>query len=51
MKITFHGAMQVIAFVLLTLLATSLLVAAGLNEESSASPRPADVNAPHPRPG
>jgi hypothetical protein len=32
MKSTVHGALQVIAFIVLTSLATALLVAAGLNE-------------------
>ena len=35
MKPTMHSILQVIAFIVLTLLATALLVAAGLNEREA----------------
>ncbi|MEJ8850690.1 hypothetical protein [Variovorax rhizosphaerae] len=35
MKFSWQGAMQVMAFIALTLVATALLVAAGLDEENA----------------
>ncbi|WP_213953944.1 MULTISPECIES: hypothetical protein [unclassified Variovorax] len=46
MKLTLPGAIQVLAFVVLTLLATALLVAAGVNERDASSARNA-IEPPH----
>ncbi|MEJ8826059.1 hypothetical protein WKW80_29205 [Variovorax humicola] len=51
MKITRQGTIQVLAFILLTLLATGLLVAAGLSEEDTSPIHRADVRPVPAQPG
>jgi hypothetical protein len=47
MKLTMHGVVQGIAFIVLTLLATALLVAAGLNERDASPSGNATAQPPH----
>ncbi|MEJ8856906.1 hypothetical protein WKW79_20190 [Variovorax robiniae] len=51
MKLTWRGAVQVIAFISLTLLATALLVAAGLNEANALPGSHSASHQPHGGPG